>query len=55
MYYFLISPSNKKRDDSNSENQKKKKTKQDSKFPATDGVNLEYFLTELSDDDSTSW
>ena len=24
-------------------------------FPATDGVNLEYFLSEISDDDSSSW
>lgn len=33
----------------------KAKKKQDPKFPATDGVSLEYFLSELSDDDSTSW
>ena len=25
------------------------------KKPSTDGVSLDYFLSELSDDDSTSW
>ena len=28
---------------------------QSAKCPATDGVSLEYFLSELSDEDSNSW
>ena len=58
-FYVIFSTrqnSNKKKDNSQlKKDRNRKSNNQDSKFPATDGVNLEYFLTELSDDDSTSW
>ena len=58
-FFVIFSPrqnSNKKKDNSQQKKERNRKSNnQDSKFPATDGVNLEYFLTELSDDDSTSW
>lgn len=54
--FFFCQISNKKKDNSQQKKERNRKSNnQDSKFPATDGVNLEYFLTELSDDDSTSW
>lgn len=51
---FLFSQFSKKKE-SSSHAEKKSKKHQGSKFPATDGVSLEYFLSEISDDDSTSW
>ena len=56
---FFHSPGKKakqeKEETKKDEKSKKKSKEQDSKFPATDGVNLEYFLSELSDDDNSSW
>ena len=55
MYFFNSSS---KKDDPNVTKEKTKKAKKaqdSSKFPATDGVSLEYFLSELSDDDNSSW
>ena len=55
--FLFLSPGKKEHsEESKKEGKSKKKSKeQDSKFPATDGVNLEYFLSELSDDDNSSW
>ena len=57
---FSLSPGKKEHSSRKEETKKDQKAKnknkeQDSKFPATDGVNLEYFLSELSDDDNSSW
>lgn len=57
---FSLSPGRKERSSRKEETKKDQRVKnkskeQDSKFPATDGVNLEYFLSELSDDDNSSW
>ena len=64
MLSVIVSNSKKKEHENTSSNtttannnrgKKSKKYLQDSKFPATDGVSLEYFLSEISDDDSSSW
>ena len=53
--YFCLHSHAKKEAKEPKERNKKAKKQQDSKFPATDGVSLEYFLSELSDEDNSSW
>ena len=57
MYFCLHSHAKKETKEAKEpkERNKKAKKQQDSKFPATDGVSLEYFLSELSDEDNSSW
>ena len=55
MYFWIHSSSKKDENVTKEKTKKAKKVQDSSKFPATDGVSLEYFLSELSDDDNSSW